>query len=348
MQAEIPHCQGWADRLNHCQWNCFINVMTKNHFMTYCSHSSWERGVGRADLLPVAGILGYKPTAQSFTEDIEVQSKIPATKRKRITAAWRHWQCYAYSKSSRPPPVHTVLFWAAFCSQFPKDLSVLLAEPGGIEQGNPSMGKVCEGTWVNPLIALLSLLSRRRLHPPCTGRTSGSVQLTSLPKSVQASMFRNVAVSKWYIHNPFLKKSSLASGRSQPIHCFKALLFIMCLAQIFMGCCCCLDGPRPHHNVSTAHKYILYLTPSLSFSFLLSLLAKSFCAITFGYQIKATTGAIQWTGIFLWQLLLMHPFSSAFPLLTLLPSQQHGMPAALNWETRGRCMQEEITETYRK
>lgn len=39
--------------------------------------------MGRADLLPVAGILGYKPTAQSFTEDIEVQSKIPATKKKK-------------------------------------------------------------------------------------------------------------------------------------------------------------------------------------------------------------------------------------------------------------------------
>lgn len=170
--------------------------MTKKSFHDLLLAQQLGARSGKSYLLPVAGILGYKPTAQSFTEDIEVQSKIPATKRKRITAAWRLWQCYAYSKSNRPPPVHTVLFRAAFCSQFPKDLSVLLAEPGGIEQGNPSMGKVCEGRWVNPLIALLSLLSRRRLHPPCTGRTSGSVQLTSLPKRVQASMFRNVAVSK--------------------------------------------------------------------------------------------------------------------------------------------------------
>lgn len=105
------------------------------------------------------------------------------------------------------------------------------------------------------------------------------------------------------------------------------------------------DGQRSHYNASTAQKCILYLTPSLSFSFLLSLLAKSFCANMFGYQIKAATGAIRRTGIFLWQLQLMHPRSLAFPLL---PSQQHGMPAALNRDTHDRCMQEETAETYRK
>lgn len=69
-------------------------------------------------------------------------------------------------------------------------------------------------------------------------------------------------------------------------------------------------------------KYILYLTLSLSFAFLLSFLAKCFCANMFGKQIKATTSAIQQTGIFLCQLLVMNSFSLAFVLLTPLALQQ--------------------------
>lgn len=69
-------------------------------------------------------------------------------------------------------------------------------------------------------------------------------------------------------------------------------------------------------------KYILYLTLSLSFAFLLSFLAKRFCANMFGKQIKATTSAIQQTGIFLCQLLVMNSFSLAFVLLTPLALQR--------------------------